>query len=101
LSSMCGMDPGQAIAVATGNTAKAHGLNVGVLKEGAPADLIIAGPVKGSAGSTLSDAISHGDLPGISFVLIDGKVVIETRSQQTPPPMQIAHFLDTPGCPFC
>ena len=101
LSSMCGMDPGQAIAVATGNTSKAHGLNVGVLKEGAPADLIIAGPVKGSAGTTLSDAISHGDLPGISFVLIDGKVVIETRSQQTPPPMQIAHFLDTPGCPFC
>ncbi|MBK19948.1 MAG: adenosine deaminase [Rhodospirillaceae bacterium] len=101
LSSICEMSPGEAIAVATGNTAKAHGLEVGILKEDAPADLVIAGPVKGSEGTTLSDAIAHGDLPGISFVLIDGEVIVETRSEQTPPPMQIAHFLDSPGCPFC
>lgn len=101
LSSICEISPGEAIAVATGNTAKAHGLDVGLLKEGAPADLVIAGPVKGSAGETLSDAIAHGDLPGISFVIIDGEVIVETRSEQTPPPMQIAHFMDSPGCPFC
>lgn len=101
LSSICEMTPANAIAVATGNTAKAHGLEVGILKEGAPADLLIAGPVQGSAGNTLSDAIAHGDLPGISFVIIDGQVIVETRSEQTPPPMQIAHFLDSPGCPYC
>ena len=101
LSSICEMMPADAIAVGTGNTAKAHGLDVGILKEGAPADLLIAGPVRGSAGSTMSDAIAHGDLPGISFVIIDGKVIVETRSEQTPPPMQIAHFMDTPGCPYC
>ena len=101
LSSICEMTPENAIAVATGNTAKAHGLDVGILEEGSPADLLIAGPVRGSSGNNLSDAIAHGDLPGISFVIIDGQVIVETRSEQTPPPMQIAHFLDTPGCPYC
>ena len=92
LSGVCDLTPGEAIAIATGNTARAHGLDVGVLEEGAPADLIIAGPVLGSAGSTLGDAIAHGDLPGISFVLVDGEVIVDTRSQQTPPPATIAHF---------
>lgn len=101
LSSICEMAPADAIAVATGNTAKAHGLDVGILGEGAPADLLIAGPVKRSAGSTISEAIAHGDLPGISFVIIDGEVIIETRSEQTPPPTQLAHFMDTLGCPYC
>src|SRR5690606_26209201 len=53
LSGVCEMSPGEAVAVATGNTARAHGLDVGVLKVGAPADLVIAGPVTGSAGTTL------------------------------------------------
>ncbi len=101
LSSICDMTPENAIAVATGNTAQAHGLDVGILEPGSPADLLIAGPVKGSSGTTMSDAIAHGDLPGISFVIIDGQVIVETRSEHTPPPMQIAHFLDTPGCPYC
>ncbi len=101
LASVCELTPGEAIAVATGNTAKAHGLDVGVLSPGAPADLIIAGPVEGSAGTNLCDAIAHGDLPGISFVLIDGEVVVRTRSSQTPPPASPAHFIESPGCPFC
>jgi len=101
LSAICGLSAGEAVAVATGNTAAAHGLDVGLLRPGAPADLLIAGPVKGSAGSTLADAIEHGDLPGISFVIIDGEVAVETRSGQTPPPATVAHFMDAPGCPFC
>ena len=101
LASVCELTPGEAVAIATGNTAKAHGLDVGVLQPGAPADLIIAGPVQGSAGETLSDAIAHGDLPGISFVLIDGEVVVRTRSRQTPPPASPAHFMNASGCPFC
>ncbi|MDC0033161.1 amidohydrolase family protein [Alphaproteobacteria bacterium] len=92
LSGVCDLTPGEAIAVATGNTAGAHGLDVGVLQEGAPADIIIAGPVLGSSGVNLGDAIAHGDLPGISFVLVDGEVIVDTRSQQTPPPATVAHF---------
>jgi enamidase len=102
LSSVCEISPGKAIAIATGNTARAHGLDVGVLREGAPADVIIAGPVTGSAGSTLADAIAHGDLPGISFVLIDGEIAVEGRSEQTPPAATGAKWaMSGGGCPFC
>ncbi len=92
LSSMCNLTPGQAVAVATGNTAKAHGVDVGVLAVGKPADIVVCGPITGSAGTTLSDAIAHGDLPGISHVLIDGEFVVTERSRQTPPPTKRAFF---------
>lgn len=85
LSSVCGLTPGEAVAVATGNTGRAHGLDVGILAPGRPADLLVCGPVEGSAGTTLSDAIEHGDLPGVSAVLTAGEIVLHTRSAQTPP----------------
>jgi enamidase len=86
LASVCGVRAADAVAIATGNTARAHGLEQGVLAPGRPADLAICGPVEGSAGDSLGDAIAHGDLPGISYVLIDGEVVVAGRSRQTPPP---------------
>ena len=92
LTSICGLEPAQAIAVATGNTARAHGLECGVLAPGRPADVVVCGPVKGSRGSTLADAISHGDLPGISHVLVDGVPIVLGRSHQTPPPEHAARF---------
>ena len=92
LASMCGLSPGQAVAVATGNTAKAHGIDVGVLAVGKPADIVVCGSITGSAGTTLTDAIAHGDLPGISHVLIDGEFVVSDRSRQTPPPTRRAFF---------
>ena len=86
LAAVCEVTPGEAIAIATGNTAKAHGLGVGVLRPGAPADLVVAAPIEGSTGTTLTQSIAHGDLPGISYVLVDGTVVVDGRSRQTPPP---------------
>ena len=50
-SSVCGVPPAEAVAIATGNTAKAHGLDVGVLAPGRPADIVVCGPVEGSAGT--------------------------------------------------
>jgi enamidase len=92
LASMCNLTPGQAVAVATGNTARAHGLDIGILAEGRPADLVVCGSITGSAGTTLSDAVAHGDLPGITHVLIDGEFVVTERSRQTPPPTKRAFF---------
>ena len=92
LTSICGLAPGAAVAAATGNTARAHGLDVGILAPGRPADLVVCGPIQGSAGTTLSDALAHGDLPGISHVVTDGKIVLDGRSRITPPPMTPAHF---------
>lgn len=92
MSSICDVPPAQAIAIATGNTARAHGLDVGVLAPGKPADIIVCGPVEGSAGSTVADAIAHGDLPGICCVIVDGKIVVSGRSRQTPPPQRKFFF---------
>ena len=92
LSSVCGLTPGEAVAVATGNTARAHGLDVGVLAVGRPADIVVCGPVQGSAGTSVADAIAHGDLPGIAYVIVDGEVVVSGRSRQTPPPRRKLFF---------
>ena len=101
LAAICELEPGEAVAVASGNTAKAHGLEEGVLRTGAPADLVIAGSVEGSAGSTLSDAIAHGDLPGISYVFIDGEPVVRVRSRQTPPSsISVRAVSEGTGIPF-
>ncbi len=103
LAGVCGLTPGEAIAVATGNTAKAHGLDVGVLRPGAPADFLVAAPVEGSAGTTLGDAIAHGDLPGLSHVVVDGEALVDGRSRQTPPPAVPGRMLTVmlSGCCGC
>ena len=92
LASVCGLTPGQAIAAATGNTARAHGLDVGILDIGRPADLLVLGRVEGSAGPSFADSVAHGDFPGVSHVLIDGESVVIGRSQQTPPPQRPALY---------
>jgi enamidase len=92
IASVCGVPPAEAVAIATGNTAKAHGLDVGILAPGRPADLIVCGPVEGSAGTGIADAIGHGDLPGIAYVIADGEVVVNGRSRQTPPPKRKLFF---------
>ena len=106
LASVCGLSAGEVIAAATGNTARAHGLDTGFLRPGMPADLVIAGRIDGSAGTTLTEAIEHGDLPGISLVMIDGKIVVRGRSEQTPPPqtratLELSEAAAAYGCPFC
>ena len=92
IASVCGVPPAEAIAIATGNTAKAHGLDVGVLAPGRPADIVLCGPVEGSAGTSIADAIAHGDLPGIAYVIADGEIVVSGRSRQTPPPKRTLFF---------
>jgi enamidase len=92
ICSLCGVTPAEAVAIATGNTARAHGLEVGILAEGRPADIVICGPVQGSAGSSVADAIAHGDLPGIAYVIIDGEIIVSGRSRQTPPPQRKYFF---------
>ncbi len=92
LTGVCGMSPGEAIACATGNTARAHGLAVGVIAPGRSADLVIAGRVEGSSGPGFSHALAHGDFPGISSVLVQGVPMVLGRSEQTPPPARPALF---------
>ena len=96
MSGICELTPGEAIAVATGNTARAHGLDVGLLRVGSPADVIVCGAVQGSTGHNVADAIAHGDIPGVSSVLIDGEIIVKERNRQTPPPQRPSRFFCSP-----
>jgi len=85
LSSVAGILPQEAIAMATGNVGRAHGLPIGTLEEGKAADIVLLDRIKGSVAKDALDSFSKGDLPGISVVMIDGKITVPGRSQQTPP----------------
>lgn len=86
LAAVAEVPPELAVAMATGNVARAHGLPQGILEEGRPADLVLLDRVPGSVARDALDAFARGDLPGISTVLIDGEPRVVGRSQQTPPP---------------
>ncbi len=86
LTGICGLDPTVAIACATGNTARAHGLDTGVLAVGADADLLGIGQVGGSTGDDLTGALQQGDLPGLSLVMTGGVLRAFPRTTQFPPP---------------
>ncbi|MBA3876028.1 MAG: Enamidase [Anaerolinea sp.] len=84
LASLGGVAPEAAVAMATGNAARVHGLDVGVIAPGRAADICLIDAPVGSAASTALGALAVGDLPGISMVLIDGEVKIG-RSRNTAP----------------
>jgi enamidase len=89
LAALGGMDPAVAIACATGNTARVYRLNVGVIAPGRAADLVVCDAPIGSIARDALSALSAGDLPGISMVLIDGAITIG-RSRNTPPAARAA-----------
>lgn len=90
LSSVAEIPPEVAICMATGNVGGAHGLSIGILEEGKPADLVLLDKVHGSTAKDGLDSLAKGDLPGISVVMIDGEIKVAGRSQQTPPPERMA-----------
>ena len=85
LASLCGVKAEEAIAMATGNTARIYKLNRGVVEVGKEADLVIMDAPMGSVGKDALSAIEVGDIPGIAGVMIDGVMKIGV-SKNTPPP---------------
>lgn len=73
-----------AFAFATGNTARIHGLDTGLIAPGRACDLVIMDTAQHSAAPTLLKSVEAGDLPGIGMVIIDGEIVC-ARSRNTPP----------------
>lgn len=90
LASVCGLAPEVAVAAATGNVARRHGIPGGILATGQPADLLILGPIMGSQAQNALESFALGDLPGITTVMVDGEILVSGRSEQTPPPKVIA-----------
>jgi enamidase len=96
LASLGGVSPEVAICMATGNTARVYNLPVGVIETGREADLCIVDAPVGSVGETALEALSAGDLFGISMVLIDGQIRIG-RSRNTPPAARAAEVIKGHG----
>ena len=90
LSSVGEIPPEKAVCMATGNVGGAHGLDIGRIEEGRPADIVLLHKITGSVAKDALDSFAKGDLPGISTVIIDGEVRVAGRSQQTPPPERVA-----------
>lgn len=91
LSGTAKLPPPQAVACATGNTARAIGLkDVGTLAEGKCADLIICDAPLGGTGDNAGASIAEGTVPGVSMVLIDGAVMHEGAAVNTAPPKREA-----------
>jgi enamidase len=84
LASMTPITGAQAICMATGNTARVHNLDTGIIEPGRPADLVIMDKPIGSVGATALKAIEAGDIPGVGMVLVDGRIVAG-KSRNTPP----------------
>src|SRR5262245_52542250 len=84
--------PETAIAMATGNTARVYGLDVGVIAPGRAADLVICDAPVGSVSRTALEALRAGDLPGISMIVIDG-VPRVGRSRNTAPAARAAEVV--------
>ncbi|MBI5569367.1 MAG: amidohydrolase family protein [Desulfomonile tiedjei] len=83
-ASLSEVTPEQALCMATGNTARVFGLDTGFVREGLPADLVAMDAPMGSVGKDALEAIAAGDIPGVSMVMIDGKIEV-TTSRNTPP----------------
>jgi len=87
LASVCGVKAEEAIAMATGNTARVYKLRRGLIREGYEADLVVMDTPMGSVGEDALGAIEAGDIPGIAAVLVDGEVKAWV-SRNTPPPVR-------------
>jgi enamidase len=96
LAGVGGLAPAEAVACATGNTARVYRLNRGLIAEGREADLVVCDAPIGSIARDAMSALAAGDLPGVSMVLIDGKVVIG-RSRNTPPAARAAEVVKGHG----
>ena len=98
LASIGEIPPGQAIAMATGNTARLHGYSLGSIRADYDADLVILDAPQGSVAGNALEALKAGDIPGISMVLIDGEVCVK-KSRNTPPAAAMAQVIgeEDPG----
>ena len=96
LAALGELPPAEAVACATGNTARVYKLSRGVIAEGREADLVVCDAPTGSVARDAMAALAAGDLPGVSMVLIDGKVTIG-RSRNTPPAARAAEVVKGAG----
>jgi len=85
ICSLAEVSGAEAVAMATGNTARVYGFNRGIIETGREADLILMDAPLGSVASSALQALEFGDTPAVSCVVIDGEIRVR-KSRNTPPP---------------
>ena len=85
ISALGGVDAATALRCGTENVARSHRIPAGAIRTGELANILLAGPVRGSSHRTISAAIESGELIGIGAVIYDGDVVA-LPARFTPPP---------------
>jgi enamidase len=91
VASLGGVAPAEAVALATGNNARAFRLTTGTIATGQPADLVVCDAPAASLARDGFDALARGDIPGISCVIVDGQVRVG-RSRNTALAKRLATF---------
>jgi enamidase len=89
-SALGGIPPEQAIAFATGNTAKVYDLDTGVIAPGRAGDVVIADSPRGSQADNALEALAIGDTPAIAAVVSDGEVTVYGSRNSPPPTRQVS-----------
>lgn len=85
IAALAGVPAPEAVATASGNTARARRIEGGRIAVGQPADLVIADAPSGSHAADFCAALEAGDTPSVAAVLIGGELVV-SKSRNTPPP---------------
>ncbi|MFQ5851417.1 MAG: Enamidase [Candidatus Binatia bacterium] len=81
---LAGIKGAEGIALATGNTALAYGLQgIGMIQAGYVADILLMDCPRDSAGKDALAAIEYGDVPAIALIICDGRIVA-LRGRNTP-----------------
>lgn len=75
IASFTGIAVSKVIAMATGNTARVFGLNMGKIEEGRQADIVILDRAEGSVCKDALEAMEYGDVFGIAAILVDGEIM--------------------------
>ncbi|MBI4320620.1 MAG: amidohydrolase family protein [Chloroflexi bacterium] len=83
ISSLNEIPAAQAIAMASGNTARAYGMKRGMLSEGWEADLLVMDFPHSCAADSALGAIERGDNPAIGMIMVDGEL-LSTRARNAP-----------------
>ena len=97
LASLGGVAPEIAVALATGNTARVHRLETGVIAVGEEADLVIVGRARRvGRGHGARRARASATCPASAMVLIDGSPLIG-RSRNTPPAARVPVIIKGSG----
>jgi len=92
MSTLTGLPAPQAWALATGNNADVLALNTGRIEVGKAADLVVMDAPIGCVKDNALEAIENGDLPGISCVMIDGRIRA-MKSRNTPASTRMAEVV--------